>query len=73
MTEKKPVTIDGEKVVLNGVHCITIDEQLQQVVVVTRGMRYRVDYKTQITVNGKTLNLTSKIVEAALEQKIAIL
>ena len=72
MAKKKPIVLENGRVTLNGVHTITQDRQLKQLIVATNYQRFRIDYGTQITVDGTTYDLIDLILQAAAEQRITV-
>lgn len=72
MAKKKPIVLENGRVTLNGVHTITQDRQLGQLVVATNYQRFRIDYGSQITVDETTYDLIDLILQAAAEQRITL-
>ena len=72
MAKKKPIVLENGRVSLNGVHTITQDRQLRQLVIATNYQRFRIDYGARITVDGTTHDLIDLIMQAAAEQRITV-
>lgn len=72
MAKKKPIVLDHGRVILNGVHTITQDQQLKQLIVATNYQRFRIDYGYRITIDGTTYDLIDLILQAAAKQRITV-
>lgn len=72
MAKKKPIVLENGQVTLNGVHTITRDSQLEQLIIATNYQRFRIDYGSRITVDETTYDLIELILQAAAEQRITV-